>query len=183
MKVREHTLNIVIIAMFSAILTGGKLALSLIPNVEIVTIVIILVTATLRLKISLPVTFIFVTVDCLIYGINTWSISYYIYWPLLSITFFIYNRKSIRKPIFNAILAAIMTLSFGIITTSVDTIFSGALRNGFFERVFLVMYARGIPYFIIHIISNFTIVLLLFKPLSTLFIKLKANLYQETISR
>lgn len=165
-KLRNHTLYIVLIALFAAMLTGGKYVLSTIPNIEIVTLVIVLISGVFGLCFALPVILIFVTVEILIYGFGYWVIAYYVYWPLLSIIFSIFLKKE-KNPFFIALLGAFTTFLFGLITTFTDVIFTGGLHNGMFFRLFGVLYARGILFYITHIISNFIILLLLYKPLST----------------
>ena len=59
MKIRD----IVLIGLLSAATTAGKLALSFIPNVEIVTLFFILFAVVLGMKRSLFVAVIFVTTD------------------------------------------------------------------------------------------------------------------------
>jgi mannose/fructose/N-acetylgalactosamine-specific phosphotransferase system component IIC len=58
-----------------------------------------------------------------------------------------------------------MTFIFGVITTFFDTVMAGAIQNGRFFYIYGVFYARGIVYYLIHIVSNFLIVLLTYKPL------------------
>ncbi len=70
--------------MLAATITGGKLALAAVPNVEIVTLLIIVYTAVFGLSVSLPVTLIFVSAEILIFGLNTWVVSYYIHWCALA---------------------------------------------------------------------------------------------------
>ena len=68
MKLRD----IVLVGLLSAVTTAGKLALSFIPNVEIVTLFFILFAVVLGMKHSLFIAVIFVTTDILIYGFSTW---------------------------------------------------------------------------------------------------------------
>ena len=79
MKIRD----IVLAGILSAATTAGKLALSFVPNVEIVTLFFIVFTTTLGIKRSLMVAMVFVTTEILIYGFSTWVIGYYLIWPML----------------------------------------------------------------------------------------------------
>ena len=75
--------EIALIGLLSATITGGKLALSFIPNVEIVTLLFILYANIFGIKRTLLVSFIFTTMEIFIYGMNTWLLAYYLVWPLL----------------------------------------------------------------------------------------------------
>lgn len=175
-NLRRHTIKVALIAMIAAMLTGGKLALLFLPNVEVVTLIIILTSCVFGITVSLPATLIFVTVEPFFHEINTWLISYYIYWPLLALVFSIFMKNK-ENPLFPAILTAIMTFLFGVITTLTDTILAGGLNNGMFFRLFGFNYARGVAFFITHIVSNLFIVAILYKPLYVLLKRLKEKMY------
>lgn len=168
-----HVKKIVLIGLLAATVTGGKLALSAIPNVEIVTLLIILYTVVFGLTVSLPVTIVFVSAEMLIYGINTWVISYYIYWCALALVAAGVKLIFKEKLLPYVITTAVMTAFFGVLTTFVDSLFMiGASSQGFFES-FSIIYLRGAIYFVIHIVSNTIVVALLFLPLKTVLFKLK----------
>lgn len=59
--------RLVLIAFLSALLIVSKEALSFLPNIELVTLLLILYTNLLGLKTSIYITFIFTTVQALIY--------------------------------------------------------------------------------------------------------------------
>ena len=63
-------------------------------------------------------------------------------------------------------------LFFGVLTSLVDVgLFMGAFDN-FWQR-FGIMYARGIPFFATHVVSNFALFLLCYKPLCKALTKTK----------
>lgn len=180
---QSHTLNIALIAIFSAMLTGGKLVLAMIPNIEIVTLIIALISVSLGLRISIPTILIFVTIQSQIYGFHYWVLCYYIYWPLLAVVFYLFNYNGLRHPLLNALLAGIMSALFGVITTTADAIVAGGLSNGIFLRLFGVFYARGIVFFALHIISNTIIILFLLKPMVLLINRITRNSRYYTLDR
>lgn len=164
--------TLVLIGMLAASITGGKLAVA-IPNVEIVTLLIILYTAVFGLKIALPAVMIFVAAETLIYGVGTWVISYYIYWCGLSAVTFAAGKAAKEKFFVYPVIAAVMSVFFGVLTTFVDTLFAaGRTSFGFFE-IFSMLYIRGIRFFLLHIISNTLIVGFAFVPLRAILVKLK----------
>src|SRR5690554_183569 len=104
--------DIALIGVLSATITAGKLALSFIPNVEVVTLLFIIYTVVFGLKRSLMISVVFSTIEVLIYGFSTWFIVYYIIWPgLILLTNLLKERVSEYG---FAILAGVFGLSFGL---------------------------------------------------------------------
>lgn len=154
MKVKD----IVLIGILSASLTAGKLALSFIPNVEIVTLLLIVFTLSLGIRRGLLIAIVFATTEILIYGFSTWVLLYYFIWPLLVVITGLLG-KLIKSEYGYAILAAIFGLCFGLFAAINESIFYG-LAYG------LVYWTKGLVFDLVHGVSNFIIVLLLFKPLN-----------------
>jgi len=154
MKVKD----IVLIGILSASLTAGKLALSFIPNVEIVTLLFIVFTLSLGIRRGLFIAIVFATTEILIYGFSTWVLLYYFIWPLLVVITGLLG-KLIKSEYGYAILAAIFGLCFGLFAAINESIFYG-LAYG------LVYWTKGLVFDLVHGVSNFIIVLLLFKPLN-----------------
>lgn len=174
--------KLVLIALITAVLSAGKFALAAIPNVEIVTICIIACSYVFGLGIVLPATLIFCVIELSVWGFAPWSISYFIYWPLLAFgAFFMRRLFDKNKVIFPAITAMIMSLFFGVITTLVDTLFY-AQGNGFLE-FFAAMYIRGLYFFLIHIVSNTIILAILFHPFSKVLVMLRDKYYGFNVGK
>ena len=163
--------GIATIAVMSATLFGGKLAMSVLPNIEPVTILIALYATVFGFAYVLPATFVFVTIDMMIYGLNTWVISYIIYWPLVAFVFALVNVKPKGRWV-NCIVAVLLTLFFGVLTSLVDVgLFMGSFDNFWYR--FGIMYARGILFFALHVVSNFALFLLCYTPLCKALTKAK----------
>ena len=155
--------GIATIALMTATLSGGKLVMSMLPNIEPVTILIALYATVFGFAYVLPATFVFVTIDMMIYGLNTWVISYIIYWPLVAFVFALVNVKPKGRWV-NCIVAVLLTLFFGVLTSLVDVgLFMGSFDNFWYR--FGIMYARGILFFALHVVSNFALFLLCYTPL------------------
>ncbi len=169
--------KIAVIALMSATLTGGKMAMSFIPNVEPVSILLALYAYVFGIFYALPCAIVFVTTETFIWGVNTWVISYFIYWPLLAIVFSLLGKR--KAKLWQTILTAVlMTLLFGVLTSLVDVgLFMGRFDN-FWAR-FATMYARGILFFAIHVMSNCVIFAAAFNPLKKILSKLKQNLFPD----
>lgn len=163
--------SIATIALMSATLSAGKLAMSVLPNIEPVTLLIALYATVFGFAYVLPATAVFVLLDMFIYGVNTWVISYFIYWPLVAFVFAFVNHKPKNRWI-NCLVAVLLTLFFGVLTSLVDVgLFMGAFDNFWYR--FGIMYARGILFFALHVASNFALFLLCYTPLCKALCKVK----------
>lgn len=157
--------EIVLIGLMVATLEAGKIALSFLPNIEIVSLLIALYTIIFGRKILYAV-FVFVVIECLVWGFGLWSIMYFYIWPLLALISYLFrNQKSVW---FWSILLAIYGLIFGALC-SIVYLFAGGFSGA------ISWWIAGIPYDIIHCVGNFAVTLVLYKPLSKVLLKLKSK--------
>lgn len=166
MKIRD----IVLIGILSATITAGKVALNFIPNVEIVTLLFIVYTCVFGVKKSLFISLVFSTTEILIYGFSTWLIGYYIIWPMIILTVGLV-KKRLRSEYVYATIGGIFGYAFGMFFAVVESFFYG-ISYGW------VYWIRGLPFDLVHGTSNFIIILVLYKPIVNLLIKLKKSYYQ-----
>lgn len=109
MKIRDLTL----IGILSASITAGKLALSFIPNVEVVTLLFIMYAIVFGTKKGIFIAIIFTTTEVFIYGFSTWLLMYFILWPMLVvITGFL--KDKVKSEYGYATIGAIFGYIFGI---------------------------------------------------------------------
>lgn len=155
--------DIAFIGLASASLTAVKLALSWLANVELVTLFIIFYTLTLGVKRTIFACNIFIVCECLIYGIGPWVISYFIHWNTLCIVAHALNKKGVKKSIFYALWAILLTFLFGVQTSAIEVIIFSSQSE--FLSAFLLKYFMGITFFAVHMASAFLSTLLLLPPL------------------
>ena len=167
LKNKPSIQDIALIGLLSATITAGKLVLSFIPNVEIVTILFIVYTICFGVKITLLASVVFSTTEILIYGFATWLLGYYLIWPLLIILTGIVKKRFSSDYVYAA-LAGLFGLFFGLFFAIVESIFYGYVYG-------FSYWLRGIPFDLVHGVSNFIIALLLFKPLTGIL----SSLYQK----
>lgn len=146
------------IGIMSAVLSAGKFVLSFLPNIEIVTLLLILYAIYFGKK-SIISVFIFIAIECMIWGFGLWVTMYLYIWPLLICIALIF--KEMRSPFFWALFAGIFGLIYGGLCSLVYFVLSGASTG-------TAWWIAGIPFDIIHGVSNFIITLILFNPLSTI---------------
>ena len=96
------------IGIMSAVLIAGKAALSFLPNVEIVTLLIIVYTLYFGKKVFFSI-FIFIILDCAVWGFNLWTVMYIYVWPLLAIMVLLFAKH--RETIFWSIISAFCGLT------------------------------------------------------------------------
>lgn len=156
-SVKLSARELCILAFFAALIFSVKAALASIPNVNLNALLIILVTLYFGWK-ALYTVGVYVLLEGLIFGFNIWWFSYLYIWPLLVVLVMAFRKN--RSPLLWAILAGIYGLLFG------PLMYIGyfAILGGW--RGFAAMWIAGIPYDLIHAVSNFLTVLILFKPLS-----------------
>lgn len=175
MKQKNFSFSVTDIALtgvMAATLEAVKLALSALPNIELVSLLLALYGYVFGLS-GVLAAIVFVVAEILIWGLNTWVISYLIYWPLFALLFWIIGKKISNRFIITGI-AVVMTFFFGVLTSLVDIgLFSG-YWDRFFDR-FAIYYLRGAWFYVAHIACNLVAFITLFKPLEALFKKLKAQ--------
>lgn len=153
----KHTVyEIILTACLSAVLEVSKTALAAIPGVEAVTLLVILYTQVMGWQTGLTAVLVMTAADCLIYGFDSWVFEYLYIWPLL--VFLAWKLKG-RSVAVQAVLAGLFGLLFGTLCMPVTFLFYGG-KSGAFS-----WWIAGLSTDITHGISNFIVVLLLYKPL------------------
>lgn len=147
--------DIALIGVMTATLEVGKSALSFVPNVEIVSLFIILYTLFFGSK-TVYAIFSFILIEGCLYGFGIWWIMYLYVWPLLSFMTWLIRKHG--STLVYALLSGIFGLCFGALC-AIPYLFIGGIKTAF------SWWIAGIPYDIIHCVGNFTLCLILFKPL------------------
>jgi len=147
--------DIVIIGMMTAALVTVHVALSFLPNIELITLLIIVFTLVFGWR-TLFVIFAFIFVEGLIYGFGLWWFSWLYIWPVLFAIAMLF--KKCRSVFFWAMFACIFGLCFGALSAIQTVVISGLYAG-------VAYWIQGIPFDIVHGISNFILTLLLFYPL------------------
>ena len=147
----------------AATLEGGKLALSFIPNVEIVTLLCAVYGYVFGIC-GIIATYIFVGIETLIWGVNTWVLTYLIHWGCVALVFTLFGKFNVNNRLIATATAVIMTAAFGVLSSLVDT----GLLTGFFDdfwKRFAIIYTRGAVFYIVQIVCNLLLFLIVFRPL------------------
>lgn len=154
-----------LLALLGALMFVVQIALAVLPNVELVS-VLIMVTATVFGWKSLISVYIFVVLELLFHGIGIWNIMYLYVWAVLVILVMLTRRFA--TPQINAIIAAFFGLFFGTLC-SVPYFLTTGIGGG------IGWIISGIPYDIIHCVANFILVYFAFTPLLNVLKKTSKN--------
>lgn len=161
---RSAALYVSLVGIMAASIECGKLALSFLPNVEVVTLLCALYGYVFGWA-GILGAIVFVAIEPLIWGVNTWIISYIIYWPLVAAIFMLLGKARVKNRFLLAGVACILTLFFGVLTSLVDIgLFTGNYDNFFYR--FSIYYVRGISFYAIQLVCNAALFPLLFPMLS-----------------
>lgn len=145
------------VGVMAALLEAAKIALSALPNIELVSLLILVFTLRSRKK-ALCAVLVFIALECCLWGIQLWTAMYVFVWPVLVLLISCLRTRS------NATLAlasGVFGLSFGALC-SVLYFFVGGAHMAF------AWWVSGIPWDLVHGASNFVLALLLLPRLRAL---------------
>ena len=149
--------SVALVGLMTASMTCGKLALSFLPNIEVVTLLCALYGYVFGVY-GVVASFLFVLIEPLMYGIGSWIVTYIIYWPTVAAIFMLFKKKNINNRIIFTLTAAALTFAFGIISSVVDSAFLLGI-NEYYPKNLLIYYIRGIVFYTVHLVSNVVIFL------------------------
>ena len=151
--------QICILALMGALIFATKFALSGIPNVNLNTLLIILCVVFFGWK-TLYAVFVYVLLEGLVFGFSLWWFSYLYAWPVVTAVVMIFRKN--ESVLLWAVIGALCGLCFGPLMYILYLTVTG-------WQTAVAMWIAGIPYDLIHCVSNFVLILLLYKPLYTVF--------------
>lgn len=149
-----NTRSLILYSLLGAILFVSQVTLSFLPNVEMVSFLIIIYSLLYGKNSQIPI-IIFNMLMGLVYGFGPWIIGYFILWALLSLITILLCKFLIEKYLVLAIFSAIYGLLFG---------FLYSIPYFFIDPSYAIAYwISGLPYDIVHMVSNYFIMLTLGK--------------------
>ncbi len=158
--------EIALIGMMSAVMITAQVALSFLPNIELVSLLIILYTLVFGWRV-LYILYVFVAAEGLIYGLGLWFINYLYVWTILFVLVLLLRR--LNSTFLWAIISGLYGLSFGALC-SIPYFITGGVASGF------AYWAQGIPFDLMHCAGNFIVTLILFHPLYSLLLHIKKRM-------
>ena len=143
--------NLAELSVIAAVLFAGKELMNFIPNVHPVLLIIIAVSRVYGWGALYPVS-VFVLLEMIFHGFGMWTISYLYIWPLAVCFVMIFRKNESR--IFWTLFAGAFGLLFGALCT-IPYLFVGGWQAA------VSYWISGIPFDLIHGISNALLVFLL----------------------
>ena len=158
--------DIALIGMMSAIMIIAQVALSFLPNIEMVSLLIILYTLVFGWR-ALYIIYVFVLAEGLIYGFGLWFINYLYVWTILFVLVLLVRK--LNSAFLWAVVSSLYGVSFGALC-SIPYFITGGLASGF------AFWVQGIPFDILHGAGNFVTILILYHPLYSLLTHIKKRM-------
>lgn len=151
----KNSRDIALIAMMVAIIEACKMAMAVLPNIEITSFWIIMFTLYFgwRIIYAIPV---FILIEGAVWGIGPWWIMYLYAWPLLAVVTWFFRKKD--DAFTWACVSGIFGLLFGAMCSLVYLVAGGPYAA-------FTWWVAGIPWDFTHGIGNFVIMLVLYKPM------------------
>lgn len=154
--------EIALFGLLGALTFGLKVAMSVLPNIEPVSLLVMLYAVVFGRKCLYPI-YLYILLEILFFGIQLWNINYLYVWAILALAAWLLRRS--REPLAWALLSGVFGLLFGALCAPVY-LFTGGWGAA------VAWWATGVPYDVLHCVGNFVIALLLFMPLRKLLEKL-----------
>lgn len=161
MKPSEKGLSVremVLFGVLGSMTFGAKYVMSMLPNIEPVSLCVMLYAVVFGKKWVYPV-YLYVVMEILFYGLGIWNLNYLYTWAVLAIAASL--LRNMEGSFSWALLSGIFGLAFGALCGIVD-VFIGGFPYA------VAKWISGIPFDISHCIGNFAMALILFRPLRTL---------------
>ncbi|HZJ87333.1 MAG TPA: hypothetical protein VFC75_03825 [Erysipelothrix sp.] len=158
----KKTHTVVIVGFYSATLLALQVALSSLPNVEIVSFLFVIYGLTLGLTTNLMIAFVFSIIEMLTWGFGDWVIGYLWIWPLWTVMIALLKPVVKENTYIWSLINGLWGFLFGMLF---------AINHGLFYgfNFSIAYWIKGIPFDIIHALSNYIVMLVLFKPILRLF--------------
>jgi energy-coupling factor transport system substrate-specific component len=146
--------EILLFGLFGAILIIVQVALAILPNIELVSLLIIVYTLVLGKKVFFPIC-VFVIGEGLIFGFGLWWINYLYIWAMLAAAVLLLRNN--EHPLFWAIVSGIFGLLFGALS-AIPYLFIGGIGAA------VAYWVNGIIFDLLHCAGNAVAAALLFTP-------------------
>lgn len=163
--------NLVVLGLLGALMFVAKMAMAPLPNIEPVSLLVVVYTVVFGIRALYPI-YIYVALECLIWGINLWTINYLYVWAVLAIL--AWFLREMDSALGWAIVSGGFGLCFGALC-AVAYLFVGGWQFA------LTWWISGIPFDALHCAGNFAMALVLFKPCRKLLRHLDKTTYSAAL--
>lgn len=159
--------DVATVGMMIAVIEACKFAFAQLPNIELTSFFIIMFTLYFGAKTIFAIPAI-VIIEALFYGFEImWVIAYCYVWPILFLLTMMFRR--FKSTFVMAMLSGIFGFAFGFLCSFPYLFVSTATNPTAGLTSAIAYWIAGIPFDIIHGISNFVIMSALYIPVSKIF--------------
>lgn len=156
----------VVLSLLGALMFVAKMFMAPLPNIEPVSL-LVMIYASIYGPLALYPIYIYVGLECLVWGINLWTINYLYIWLILAALAWFFRRM--ESPLGWAIISGAFGLAFGALCAIVYVFVGG-------WSFALTWWTSGIPFDVFHCGGNFAMALILFKPCRKVLTKLSRQI-------
>ncbi len=166
MSRRTAARDVATAGMMIAVIEALKLAMQGLPNIEMTSFLLILFTLHFG-RLTLLTVPALILIEGTLYGFGLWWVMYLYAWPLLMLVTYLFRKND--SAFFWAVISGAFGLLFGLLC-SFPYFFIGASAGGAMMglRQMLAWWVAGIPFDLLHGAGNFALMLVLYKPVSSL---------------
>ena len=165
-------LEITLFALMGALMFATKFAMQHLPNVHLVCVFIICLTAVFRWKALISI-YIYVFLEGLVFGFTTYWVSYlYVWLPPFFLTFLVpKDWPKWGRALSYGGIGFLSGLTFGTLFAPAQALFYGLNLKGMFTWIL-----TGLPYDVVHAVSNLILCGYICVPLISLLSYLKGKM-------
>ena len=157
------TRDIALVGIMVAIIEVCKVAIAWLPNIELTSFLVVLFTIYYGKK-MLYVIPAFIFIEGLIYGFGLWWVMYLYAWPILALV--AWRFRKVDSAWTWSIISGVFGLVFGALC-AIPYLLAGGPYAAF------TWWIAGIPWDMVHGISNFAIMLVLYRPMKSVMVKVE----------
>ena len=153
-----------VFAMLGALMYASKIIMDVAPNIHLIGVFVIATTVVYRKKALYPL-YIFVFLTGLLNGFSAWWIPYLYIWTVLWALVMVLPRRLPKKaePFVYMTVCALHGFAYGVLYAPAQAIMFGLNFNGMVSWII-----AGLPFDLIHGVSNFFCAILVMPIVSTL---------------
>ncbi|MEG1857562.1 MAG: hypothetical protein RR216_02390 [Pseudoflavonifractor sp.] len=144
--------GITVLGLLGALMFVTKMAMAPLPNIEPVSLLVMVYTVIFGRRALYPI-YVYAVLECLIWGINLWTINYLYIWAVLAGLAWLLRKMDARLGW--AILSGAFGLAFGALCAPVYLVVGG-------WKYALSWWVMGLPFDALHCGGNFVMALVLF---------------------
>ena len=166
MTPRTAARDVATVGLMVAAIEAFKFTMQAMPNIEMTSFLVILFTLCYP-RLTLYAIPVFTLIEGMIYGFGLWWVMYLYAWPLLTLA--VRPFEQVDSAFFWAVFSGVFGLLFGLLC-ALPYFFIGFAGGGLTQGItqMFAWWVAGIPFDIIHCISNFALMLVLYRPMSRL---------------